>query len=101
MHSRHLIGDRTDSADAGRQIGNLFERTTAEEGLEKTRRFVNGEFDVADGGAVERNVERPFAFDAGESFNTNGACVGHAVIIAEEMWKCAWNGGFHDTGRTA
>ena len=37
----HLIGDRTDAADAGRDVGHFLKVSAAEECLEKPRRLVN------------------------------------------------------------
>jgi hypothetical protein len=41
MHCAHLIGDRTNAADASRDVGSFGEVPTAQEGLKETRRFVD------------------------------------------------------------
>ena len=46
VNRAHLVGDRADSADAGRDVGRLGERTPAEERLEEARRLEDPELDV-------------------------------------------------------
>jgi hypothetical protein len=72
-HRAGLVGDRADTADARRDVGRLRERASAQERLEEARRLVYAELHVGDRAAVDANIHRPLALDAGERVNLDRA----------------------------
>ncbi len=61
----HLVRNRTDTADASGNIGNLREIATAEKGLEEARWFVDLKFHPLDPVVLHRQVQGAFTLDAG------------------------------------
>ncbi len=62
----HLVGDRTDPADAGGEVGWLRVRSAPEEGLEEPRRLVDLEPRLDDRAVVDPQVQRGLPLDTGE-----------------------------------
>ncbi|MEY3175921.1 MAG: hypothetical protein RLZZ436_3835 [Planctomycetota bacterium] len=77
LHGGELIGHGADTADAGGEVGDFFERSSAEEGFEESWRFVDGELYVADSRAFHVDIQGTLAFNAGECFDADGASCGH------------------------
>ena len=66
MDGAHLIGDRADAADAGDDVGSFHVAAAAQERLEEARRLENTELGRHEAAIADVQVERAFAFDAGE-----------------------------------
>lgn len=62
----HLVGDGTDPADAGGEVGWLRVRSAPEEGFEEPRRLVDLEPRLDDGAVVDPQVQRGLALDTGQ-----------------------------------
>ena len=68
----HLIGDRADAADAGRDVGGIAVDPALQEGLEETRRLEDAEADVLDLVVLDADMQRALAFDAGQRIDLDG-----------------------------
>ena len=66
VRGAHHVRDRTNAADARGDIDGFGEMSAAQQRFEKTRRFENSQFDAADIFAIERDMQRGFALDAGD-----------------------------------
>src|SRR4029453_11068749 len=62
----HLVRDRADAADGGRDVRRLEERTAAEKRLEEARRLENPQLDLVDLAVDQPDRHRSLALDAGE-----------------------------------
>jgi hypothetical protein len=62
VHSAHLVGDRTDAADARGDVGRFHEGTAAQECLEEARRFEDAQLHVAHSAVLEGDLDAPLAF---------------------------------------
>jgi len=69
----HLVGHRTDTADASRDVGWLGERTTAQERLEEARWFEDAQPDIAHLTIVDLDDEATLALHASECCDTQTA----------------------------
>src|SRR5262249_8946637 len=69
----HLVGNGADAADAGGDVRRLGVLTTAQEGFEESGRFEDAQFHVDDAVVADGDVERAFAFDAGQIVDPNRA----------------------------
>ena len=63
MAGTHLIRDRADAADPGRDVDGFVESAATQEGLEEPWRLVDLEPDVVDVPVGHGDVHRPFPFD--------------------------------------
>jgi hypothetical protein len=72
VNAAHLIRDRTDAADPGRDVGHVLQGASAEQRLEQPRRLVNLESNVFHVLAAHLDVQSAFAFDAGQGFDLDG-----------------------------
>jgi hypothetical protein len=77
----HLVGDRTDPADARGDVGRLGERTPAQEGFEEARRLEQLQLDVGDLVELELDEERSFALDPGEVVDLDGSPLARAAPL--------------------
>lgn len=59
-----MIGDGTDAADPGRDIGHLGKPSTAEEPFEESRRLIDVEFGDFDAAIVHADAQGPQPLDA-------------------------------------
>ena len=66
LHRAHLVRDRADAADAGRDVGRLGEGAAAKEGLEEPRRLVDVELHLVDPAVLDLYQHRAFTLDARE-----------------------------------
>ena len=64
MYAAHLIGDRTDPADAGDDVEHLTKAATAQQCLEEAWRLEDAESNRIDRARCEMQFERALAFDA-------------------------------------
>ena len=71
VNRAHLIRDRTDAADAGGDVGRFREVPAAQQGFEEAGRLVDLQLHVGHAIAGQLDVERAFAFHAGEGFHMN------------------------------
>ena len=80
LHRAHLVGDRTDAADARNNVGDLGVAAALQQLLEQARGFVDAQLELADGARKNRHVERTFAFHAREHGHADLdlPCVSHA-----------------------
>jgi len=69
----HLVSDRANAADPGRDVGRLREVTPAEEGFEETRRLEDLQLRFGHPVPVNGQPERAFAFDARQRLNRDGS----------------------------
>jgi hypothetical protein len=69
LHRAHLIGDRTNPADARHEVGNFREVPAAKKGLEESGRFVDLQLYVLNLIPFEFDEKGPFSLDAGQCFN--------------------------------
>ena len=60
---RHLVGDRTDPADPGRDVDRFTETAATQERLEEARRLVDLQSEVGDDVVLDLDVQRAFALD--------------------------------------
>jgi hypothetical protein len=73
----HLVGHRTDPADAGRNVGGLLIAASLEEGLEKAGGLEDFEFYVGYFVIVHRDVERSLSLHPGEVIDFDGSFLTH------------------------
>ena len=66
---RHLIGDRTDPADPGDEVGHLVDGTTDEELLEKPGWLVDVELDDLDALLIDAEAQRALPLNPGQRFH--------------------------------
>jgi hypothetical protein len=78
----HLVGDRTDPADARGDVRRLGERAPAQEGLEEARGLEQLQLDVGDLVVLELDEERPFALDPGEIVDLDGSPLARTAPFA-------------------
>jgi hypothetical protein len=72
-HRAGLVGDGTDPAYSGGDVGRLGERAAAQEGLEEARRLVDPQLHVGDLIAVDAHVHGPLALHPGQHVDGQGA----------------------------
>ena len=77
MDRAHLIGDRTDAADARGDIRGLLERAAAEEGLEEAGRLEYLKTNLLHAVAFDPDVERALAFDPRQVVDLDRAGLTH------------------------
>ena len=72
----HLVRDRTDAADARRDVGHLREVPAAQEGLEQPRRLEDLQLHILDPVALQLDLQAAFALHAGQEVDLDaGGCL--------------------------
>jgi hypothetical protein len=81
----HLVRDRADAADAGRDVGRLEEGAAAQERLEEARRLEDSQLDLVDLAVDEPDRHRTFALDPGEVVSLDRAARRRAHAPSETL----------------
>ena len=71
MHGAHLIGDRTDAANARDDVRCFSVAAPAQQRFEEARRLENVELRRGDAAVADLEIERPFALDSREQVDAN------------------------------
>ena len=85
----HLVGDRTDAADAGGDVGHFLEVAAAQKGLEEPGRLVDLQLQFLHLTVAHGQVERPFAFHPRQRLHADRPL---AAAIALVLLRAAHNG---------
>ena len=85
----HLVGDRADAADAGRDVGNFLEVAAAQKGLEEAGRLVDFQLQLFHLTVAHGQIQRPFPFHPGQRLHADRPL---AAVIALVLLRAAHNG---------
>jgi len=77
-----LVGDRTDAADPGGDVGCLGEPPPTEQRLEEPRRLEDPQLDVLDLPALEADRHRSLSLDPGEVVGLDRAALSHVPLLS-------------------
>ncbi len=72
VHRAHLVGDGANAANARDDVGDFLIAAAADESLEEARRLEDAKLRRGYAPVRDLQVERTFAFDAGEVIDEDG-----------------------------
>ncbi len=73
VHRAHLVGHRTDAADAGGDIRGLNELAASQEGLEKPGRLEDLQTDLGHPAVFNADIQAAFALHPGQKIYLDGS----------------------------
>lgn len=85
VHRTHLVGDRTNAANAGHDVGHLAERTALQKGLEESWRLINRQAHGCNLVSLKRNMQPSFTFHAAQCVDLDRATLGHGVLLGRTI----------------
>ena len=84
----HLVGDRADAADAGRDVGRFGVGAAAQEALEESRWFEDAQSHIVDLALADLDDEPTLALHAGQRLHLEAA---RAVVVRHGRCSPGWS----------
>src|SRR5215470_2707128 len=84
MHGTHLVGNRADATDAGRNVRRFAIGTATQESLEETWWLEDLQLHIHDAITPDSDVQGTLTFDTGERVHLDGSTCAHGSRSHDE-----------------